>query len=421
MPSVVNITVIPQDDDLRTVSFVDGVPANALVGTGFIIKPEGFIATNRHVVEGARRILVTLLDGTVLRASVVGIGGEFDVAVLRVHSASPLQAVEFADSNSVGIGDPAIAIGNPLGFGGTVTAGVVSALDRNIRSSPFDDFIQTDAAINHGNSGGPLFDRNGRVIGMNTALESPTTIGGSIGIGFSMPANVVREVTAYLMRGKIAPPGWLGVSLQHLNGPLAATFGLQPEEGAIVADVAAGGPAWYAGILSGDIILAIDDVKVTNVRRLLREAVIRPADTVVRLEVWRNGQIRQVPVTLGAAPRDVFRMATLASPAPPSDAAQIPHYGLDLEPAPDPSAGTDPKLPAPGVRVARLNSDGLAGDVNLRVGDVILRVQDYPVSTPAAVFERLDASRSAGDTAAALLVRGTAGNRWIVLPLVPGR
>jgi serine protease Do len=415
MPTVVNIKVtIPAKAITKTTSVAVQPPeSDTLVGSGFIIDAGGLIVTNRHVIEGARRILVTFYDGRVLRASVVAMGSLADLAVIRVDAKAPLPTVEFGDSDAVAIGEPVLAIGDPLGFGGTVTSGIVSALNRNIRSSPFDDFIQTDAAINHGNSGGPLFDLSGHVIGMNTALESPTT--GSIGLGFSMPSNDVRIIAKLLIDGK-RMPGWLGLSLQPVAALIAAAFGLPPERGAIVASVIPGGPGARAGVQPGDVIVAFNSEPVSDVREALKLAAIKEVGSVVTLTVRRNGADQQIPVTLGSWPEPVVQRGSRTQMA--ANPAVVPDFGLDLA-RPTKALRSRYRLPsnADGVIITGLDTDGAAGDADLRVGDMVSHVQDTPVTTPNQLLGMLRAARTDGKMAVALLVQRQDQVLWVGMSL----
>jgi serine protease Do len=414
MASVVNISAIPPHDLAPGRDY--GVPVNATVGSGFIISGDGMIVTNRHVVAGANRVLVTLSDGTVLRASVVGMAGEIDVAVLHINAWTKLQPVEWGDSDAVEVGEPVVAIGNPLGFGGTVTAGIVSALNRQIRSSPFDDFIQTDASINHGNSGGPLFDGAGHVIGMNTALESPTNAGGSIGINFSLPSNDVKLVADFLIRGGKPPPGWLGIEFQPLDPLISSAFNLPPGSGAIVAEVLPHGPAAAAGLVAGDIVVDFDLQPIRDVRGVLRLAAEHPAGTRVVLSVWHESALKSVPVVLGEWPAKMFKPPSIPKAAAASR-TKLPDFGLTLQAA-TPALLREYHLPAGsnGVIITKLDPDGVAGDTRLRMGDMISLVQDTAVTTPKEFFAVVDDARDKGKFVVPLLVHRKEDILWIALP-----
>ncbi|GAB4287539.1 MAG: hypothetical protein Kow0058_07240 [Roseovarius sp.] len=267
------------------------------VGTGFIISASGDIVTNNHVVEGADKVTVKLADGTSLTAQVVGTDPATDLALIRVDAGHPLPVVEWGDSDALRVGQDVIAIGNPYGLGNTVTAGIVSALGRDIQSGPFDDYIQTDAAINRGNSGGPLFDAQGHVVGINTAIFSPT--GGSVGIGFAVPANTAKAVIADLADDGQVERGWLGVSIQPVSEDIAAAIGIDKAKGALIVEVSPDTPAARAGLKRGDVITAVDGKAVESPRDLTRLVATAKPGTRVRLELLRAGQPTKLSVTLG--------------------------------------------------------------------------------------------------------------------------
>ena len=273
------------------------------LGSGFIIDASGLVVTNNHVIDGADEITVTLQDNTSLKAKVLGRDETGDIALLQVKPDKPLPAVQFGDSDTERVGDWVLAIGNPFGLGGTVTAGIVSARGRDIRQGPYDDFIQTDAAINRGNSGGPLFNMDGQVIGMNTAIYSPS--GGSIGIGFSIPANMVKAVVAQLKDFGHPRRGWLGVRIQQVTPDIAESLGLKDASGAMVAGVNDGGPADKAKIRNGDIILKFNNQDVKEMRSLPRIVADSEVGKSVPVLLWRDGKEVTVQATLAEKPDDV--------------------------------------------------------------------------------------------------------------------
>lgn len=277
----------------------DGQPApdQSGVGTGFIISASGDIVTNNHVVEGADSVTVKLADGTSLAAEVVGTDPATDLALLRVKANSDLPVVSFGDSATLRVGQDVVAIGNPFGLGNSVTAGIVSALGRDISSGPFDNFIQTDAAINKGNSGGPLFNAAGEVVGINTAIFSPT--GGSVGIGFAVPSQIAKQVIADLAGDGQVDRGWLGVVLQPLTDDIAAAIGIDVTKGALIASVSDNTPAAIAGIRRGDVVTAVDGTTVENPRDMTRLIATARPGTEVRIDLLRAGQPTTVAVTLG--------------------------------------------------------------------------------------------------------------------------
>lgn len=270
------------------------------LGSGFIVRSNGTIVTNNHVVENSDDIKVILSDGEELSATLIGSDPKTDLAVLRVEAGRALPTVNWGNSDAVEVGDWAIAIGNPFGLGGTVTAGIVSARGRDIRSGPYDDFFQVDTSINRGNSGGPLFDQTGQVIGVNTAIFSPS--GGNVGIGFAIPSNQAREVVADLITSGSVERGWLGVSIQPVTDEIAAAIGMDEAKGALIADVVNGGPAEDGGLRRGDVILSFGSKPIGTVRDLTRTVADTDPGTSTRVRVLRKGQEETVTVRTGRFP-----------------------------------------------------------------------------------------------------------------------
>jgi serine protease Do len=277
-----------------------GAPGMTGVGTGFIISADGQIVTNAHVVEGAETISVTLSDGRKVDAQLVGADEATDIAVVRVSVSEPLPVVAFGALSDLRVGQDVVAIGNPFGLGNTVTSGIVSALGRDINSGPFDDYIQTDAAINKGNSGGPLFDAQGAVIGINTAIVSPT--GGSVGIGFAVPSDTASRVVADLLDDGTVDRGWLGVQIQPVSDEVAAALGLDAAKGVLIAAVTGDTPAAAAGMERGDIVIRVDGAAVDAPRDLTRMIAGEAPGTEVRLSILRAGKPVDLTVTLGTRP-----------------------------------------------------------------------------------------------------------------------
>jgi serine protease Do len=390
------------------------------LGSGFIIDPSGIIVTNNHVIEGADEVTVTLQDDSTLKATVVGHDDRTDLAVLKVQSDHPLPAVHFGDSDGSRVGDWVLAIGNPFGLGGTVTAGIVSARGRDIQQGPYDDFIQTDAAINRGNSGGPLFNMDGDVIGVNTAILSPS--GGSIGLGFSIPSGEAKVVIDQLRRYGHARRGWLGVRIQQLTPDIAESLGLHANDGALVAGVTAGGPADRAHIHTGDVILTFNGQALHETRTLPRVVAETPIDQQVPMDVWRNGHKDTVQVVVQELPDDVKEAAAAAAAAghkPPQVATtDFAALGMKLAPLNDDlrqKFKLDEHLR--GVVVTDIAAAGVAADRGLRPGDVILEVQQHSVSQPAEVQKRLAEARDQQRKTVLLLVQGGEGMRWVPLPV----
>jgi serine protease Do len=388
------------------------------LGSGFIIDPSGIIVTNNHVIEGADEITVTLHDGTSLKATLVGKDERSDVAVLKVKSDTPLPAVPFADSDTARVGDWVLAIGNPFGLGGSVTAGIVSARGRDIRQGPYDDFIQTDAAINRGNSGGPLFNMDGQVIGINTAIYSPS--GGSIGIGFSIPSNLAKLEVAQLRDFGRAKRGWLGVQIQQVTPDIADGVGLHPPHGAMVAGVTDNGPAAAAKIHGGDIILKFNGQDVKEMRNLQRIVAETDIGKQVPVVIWRDGKEQTVQASIGELPDDVQKASV--SPAAPKPAANqsvdITGLGLKVAPITDDlrskfNIGADQK----GVAVTDVANNGVAAQRGLKPGDVVVEVQQETVNTPADVLDRVERFRKQGRKTVLMLIQSSDGLRWVPLPL----
>lgn len=388
------------------------------LGSGFIIDPTGYIVTNNHVIADADEITVTLQDNTTLKATVVGKDESGDIALLKVTSDKPLPFVPFGDSDKARVGDWVLAIGNPFGFGGTVTAGIVSARNRNIHSGPYDNFIQTDASINQGNSGGPLFNMDGEVIGMNTAIYSRN--GGSIGIGFSIPSNMVKTIVAQLKAVGHPVRGWLGVRIQQVTQDIAESVGLKEVTGAMVAGVNDGGPADKAKIRNGDIILRFNGQDVKDMPSLPRIVAETEVGKEVEVVVWRDGKEVTVVAKLAEKPSD----ADLAAGDNPGKAPDAPKstdlLGLGLKISPITQElkdkyqlGTDQK----GVVITEVAPNTQANERGLKPGDVIVEVQQTAVSTPDEVKKRVEAVRKENRKSVLILVQGHDGLRWVPLPL----
>ena len=422
LPTVVSIsirTAVPIADSKQSEASAETRDSGlTFAGSGFIIDPGGYILTNRHVVMNAYSITVILSDGTRLAAHVIGHPPATDIALLKVETKHPLQAVEFGDSGKVRVGDKVLAIGNPLALGETVTAGIVSALNRNTGESPYDNFIQTDAAINHGNSGGPLFDLEGRVIGVNTALftSSPASTG-SIGLGLAIPSDdalfAARELRQY---GEVKP-GWIGARLQEVTPGLAAAFGLPGASGALVGAVQASGPAAEAGLQPGDVILTFDGEAPTDVRALMRMIAKPPLEHTATLTVRRGGIDHSVPLVIKEYPpaEMVANFPFALSNPPPMVAGDT---GLRLGPLSETTRNRF-KLPADaaGLEITAVPSGSAADRAGLHQGDVVVRVQDQPVTTPDSVQLAVDHARMDGRADVALLIIGSSGQQWVALPL----
>jgi serine protease Do len=374
------------------------------LGSGFIIDPTGYIVTNNHVIENGEQVTVILSDETSLRARVVGRDPQTDLALLKVNPAKPLPATRFGDSDKAMIGDWVIAIGDPFGIGSTVTAGIISARNRNINAGPYDDFIQTDAPINRGNSGGPLFDMEGNVIGVNSAIFSPT--GGSVGIGFSIPANLAREVVQQLRQFGQARRGWIGVRIQAVTQELAQAMSLPSRQGALISDVTAAGPAAKAGLRNGDLVVAFDGKPVPDNRALPRIVANTPIGKTVTVDVLRNGrkQTYRIQVARLAEDKPADRASKPAPPAPrpPSRLGQM---GLSVG-ALDDAARQRFRIGSgvQGVVVTQVAPGSPAGEKNLRPGDVIVEVQGQKATSPDALNKAIEAAANSKKPVALFLI-----------------
>jgi len=379
------------------------------LGSGFIIDPAGYVVTNNHVIADADEITVILEDddNTNLKAKVVGRDSKTDLALLKVEASHPLPAVKFGDSDKARVGDWVVAIGNPFGLGGTVTAGILSARARELNSGPYDDFLQTDAAINKGNSGGPMFNMAGEVIGVNSAIYSPT--GGSVGIGFAVPSSLAKPVIDQLRKYGHTKRGWLGVRIQTVTEEIAETMGLPKPIGALVASASAGGPAAQAGIQAGDVIVKFDDKEVSDMRHLPRIVAETEIGKSVPVEIIRKGARRTVTAKVG----ELEESEQVASVSPkekkkaaaPSKEEKVEGLGLSLAPI---SAelreqfeiGSEVK----GVVVTAIAEGSGAAEKGLKAGDVIVEVNQEEVSSPAQVANFVDKARQSGRTSVLLLI-----------------
>ena len=373
------------------------------LGSGFIIDPSGIIVTNRHVIEGATDILVTLQDNTLLHATLLAQADQIDVALIKVLPDSSLPAIRFGDSDAVHVADHVLAIGNPLGLGGSVTRGIISALNRDIRDTPFDDYIQTDAAINHGNSGGPLFNERGEVIGMNTAIFSPEATSGSIGLGFAIPSNDVKYVADALRRPGGMRIGTLDFRIQQVTPEIADALNMSKAEGVIVGGTTEGGGASKCGIMAGDTILRYGNTQVKDVRALARAIARTTPGTAVSMRIWRNDE----PLVVTAAVQEVPHTAA-AGAALPAPAAAGPGWRLTRV----------DDATRHGVVVTQIAEDGAAADAGLSAGDVVVQVQQEKVADPEDITRLIMLARQQQRRYVAVLVqRNIEGLRWLAMSL----
>lgn len=377
-------------------------------GSGFFISPDGYIVTNNHVVENATDVHVVMEDGKVLPAKVVGTDKKTDLALLKIDTGSNYPYVQFAPQTPR-VGDWVLAVGNPFGLGGTVTAGIVSARGRDIGAGPYDDFLQIDAPVNRGNSGGPTFNMQGNVVGVNTAIYSPS--GGSVGIGFAIPADVVENVvTALKEHGKVTR-GWIGVEIQPVTSDIAESLGLKSTKGALVAEVQPNGPAKAAGVKPEDIIEAVNGAKIDGPRELARKIAALGPKAKAELLVWRNGSDKTLSMTLGTLPNQQQAKAETESSTKNN---ALSTYGLTLSPANDvPGAG---KV---GVVVTAVDPDGSAAQKGLKVGDVILEAGGKTVGSPAEVSAVLSDAKKAGRKAILLRIKHGEETHFVALSVNP--
>jgi serine protease Do len=389
------------------------------LGSGFVIDgDEGLIVTNHHVIEGADEIVVNFADGSKLTVDkVVGRDTKTDLALLKVTPKRKLTAVRFGASDAMKVGDWVMAIGNPFGLGGSVSVGIISAKQRDINSGPYDDFLQTDAAINKGNSGGPLFNMDGDVIGVNTAIISPS--GGSIGIGFAVPSDTAMAIVEQLRQFGETRRGWLGVRIQTVTGEIAETFGAQENAGALVSSVTPDGPAAKGGVEAGDVIVRLDGREVGSMRALPRLVSRLAVGKTVDLEVLRKGERRVLKVMIGRLEEGDKEKAA-EKPADAKPAEGEPLLGMTLAPVDDALRqrfSIDAKV-AKGVVVTDISPTSQAGRKGIKAGDVIVEAAQEAVSTAADVAKAIDKVRKAGRRAVLLRVEDAKGQmRFVAVPL----
>src|ERR1700758_3848010 len=386
------------------------------LGSGFIIDASGLVVTNNHVIADADEINVILNDGTKLEATLVGRDNKSDLALLRVYSDKPIKAVKFGDSDKLRLGEWVIAIGNPFSLGGTVTAGIVSARTRDINSGPYDNYIQTDAAINRGNSGGPLFNLDGEVIGINTAIISPS--GGSIGIGFAVPSKTVSGVVDQLRQFGELRRGWLGVRIQQVTDEIAESLNIKPPRGALVAGVEEKGPAKPAGIEPGDVVVRFDGKDIKEPKDLSRVVADTPVGKEVAVILIRKGQEETHKVTLGRLEdTDKVQAAAKTKDEPAEKPVTQKALGLDLA-ALSKDLRTKYKIKdsVKGVLITGVDGTSDAAEKRLSAGDVIVEVAQESVASAADIKKRIDQLKKDGKKSVLLLVSNGDGElRFVAL------
>jgi serine protease Do len=383
-------------------------------GSGFFISADGYAVTNNHVVDGADKVEVTTDDGKTYSAKVIGTDPRTDVALIKVEGGSNFPFAKLSDTKPR-IGDWVLAVGNPFGLGGTVTAGIVSASGRDIGNGPYDDFIQIDAPVNKGNSGGPAFDTNGEVMGVNTAIYSPS--GGSVGIAFSIPASTVKSVVAQLKDKGTVSRGWIGVQIQPVTADIADSLGLKKAEGALVAEPQANGPAAKAGIESGDVITSVNGEQVKDARELARTIGGLAPGNAVKLNVLHKGQDKTVNLTLGQLPNTIEAKADIGKDDGGSalKGADVPKLGMTVAPANSVAgAGKD------GVVVTEVDPKSAAAERGFKEGDVILEVAGKNVTNAGDVREAINAARADNKNSVLMRVKSGGSSRFVAVPLAKG-
>ncbi len=418
LPSVVSIAAVKLVDTPAQKGQAAATSRKRIMGTGFVIDANGLIATNRHVVEGASEVTITLSDGSTLSATVLS-KALVDIALLQVQPDKPLPPVKWGNSNTVKQGMPVIAIGNPLGYASSVTSGIVSALERDIRTSPYDDYIQTDAAINQGNSGGPLFNLQGEVVGVNTALQSQGD-GGSIGIGFAIPSNDAQFVIARLLQFGRVKPGWVGARVQKLTPAIADGAAMPRSErladGVIVTGLDIGGSA-VGRLRPGDIVVGVADATMKDARTFNRSVGILDVGTTALFDIWRAGVRMKIDIPIIDNPDDLRAGQGKPAGDMASGFVDPPDLGLGLAPlTPDIRGKFDIESAVEGLAVVAVDAHSRASEAGIEPGDVIQRVMTEPVSSVRSFWLLVDGARRERRTRLLLLVRGPSGERWVTLP-----
>ncbi|WEX87681.1 Do family serine endopeptidase [Sinorhizobium garamanticum] len=381
-------------------------------GSGFFISEDGYLVTNNHVVSDGSAFTVILNDGTELDAKLVGKDSRTDLAVLKVDDQRKFAYVTFADDSKVRVGDWVVAVGNPFGLGGTVTAGIVSARGRDIGSGPYDDYLQVDAAVNRGNSGGPTFNLSGEVVGINTAILAPS--GGNVGIAFAIPASVAKDVVEDLMRDGTVSRGWLGVQIQPVNKDIADSLGLSEASGALVVEPQAGSPGEKAGIKKGDVITAMNGEPIKDPRDLARKvAALRPGSSA-DVTLWRDGKSQSVKLEIGNLPSDTSDATQpkdeRSEQGPTASDEALAGLGVTVTPSED---GT-------GVMIASVDPDSDAGDRGLKEGEKIVTVNNQEVKSADDILKVINNAKKDGRTKALFQIETEDGSRFVALPIDQG-
>ncbi len=385
------------------------------LGSGFIIDPSGIVITNNHVIAEADEITVVMSDETRLKAEVIGRDKKTDIAVLKIESEVPLPSVGFGSSRRARVGDWVLAIGNPFGLGGSVTAGIISARARNINSGPYDDFIQTDASINRGNSGGPLFNLDGEVIGINTAIFSPS--GGSVGIGFAVPSDMAMAVIKDLREFGRTRRGWLGVRIQPVSDEIAESLGLGKARGALIAGVFDEGPAKDAGIEAGDVILSFDNKEVADARALQRIVAETEINKEIEATVWRKGEEVNLGVTVGEMDEENTVVASTGSQST-KPSKTVDALGMTLSKLTDELRQRfEVSENAKGVVVTGVADESAAAKKGIRPGDIIVEVGQEEVSSPDQIVNKVQQVRDTNRKSVLILLQRAEDLRFVALRL----
>jgi len=415
----------PMDDQFRQFFQQQGIPlprqapqqkpgqhAMAL-GSGFIIGASGVIVTNNHVIDKAQSIKVTLDDGTELPAKLLGADPKSDLAVLKIESSKPLTTIGWGDSNRLKLGDQILAIGNPFGIGTTVTAGIVSARGRDLHSGPYDDFIQIDAPINHGNSGGPLVDRDGKVVGINTAIYSPN--GGSVGVGFAIPSDEAKSIVAKLEKNGSIDHGYLGIQIQPVTADVADAVGLDKQQGALVAAVTADSAASRAGVKTGDVVTGLGDEQIKSPKDLSRLVADMTPGSRQKLTVWRDGKSADLAITIGG--NEVEAKPVAANGQDGESQLTGPSIGVALADL-TPDARSELKLPKGinGALIAKVNPDKTAAAAGIQTGDVIVSVNDRTVRDAREAKAAVAEAAKSGRKSVLLLIERGGNTTFVAVP-----
>jgi len=382
-------------------------------GSGFFISEDGYLVTNNHVVSDGSAFTVILNDGSELNAKLVGKDSRTDLAVLKVDDKRKFTFVTWADDSKVRVGDWVVAVGNPFGLGGTVTSGIISARGRDIGSGPYDDYLQVDAAVNRGNSGGPTFNLNGEVVGINTAIFSPS--GGNVGIAFAIPASVAKDVVADLIKDGEVSRGWLGVQIQPVDKDVAESLGLAEASGALVVEPQAGSPGEKAGIKKGDVITAVNGDTIKGPRELARKIAMMRPGTSVDVALWRDGKAESVKLEIGALPADTKDASAGTDQQQqeeqlPSSEKALADLGVTVTPSEDGN----------GVTIASVDPDSDASDRGLKEGEKIVSVNNQEVKSADDILKVIEEAKKDGRTKALFQIEADNASRFVALPISQG-